>query len=200
MISSLYSKIPQRVRLLILFIIIILIAYFVLRFLGVGTRNVPEDFLRARQEASLIASEIVAISGQSTDHLDEIARLDKDAKYTEALVLISQELERNREAREKAIQLSAQLERMAKNLGQISPASAGQIALQAISSETALISRLITYNDYLAQLLEVLRQKFLGKTDGDKITELIAEINDEAKAINDLNQKFNDVMKEFDLK
>lgn len=200
MITDLYSKTPKRIRLLILFIIILLLAYFVLRFLTVETKNVPEDFLRARQEASLIASEIVVISNESTNNLNEIAQLDKERKYTEALVLISQELERNRQAREKAIKLSVQLETMAKNLSQISPASASQVALQAISSETALISRLITYNDYLTQLLEILREKFLGKNEGDRISELLVKINDEIQAINDLNRKFNEVMGEFDLK
>jgi len=200
MISTFYSKIPHRIRILILFIVIILAAYFVLRFFWVDIKNVPEDFLRARQEASLIAQDIVTISNESTNSFDEIARLDKERKYTEALVLISNELERNRQAREKAIKLSVQLETMARNLAQISPSSAGQKALEAISSETALISRLITYNDYLTQLLEILRGKFLGKNQGDKIPELIAQINGEIQAINDLNQKFNDVMKEFDLK
>jgi hypothetical protein len=89
---------------------------------------------------------------------------------------------------------------MAKNLAQISPASASQKALEAVSSETALISRLITYNDYLTQLLEVLRGKFLGKNSNDKIPELIQKLNNEAQAINDLNQKFNETMKEFDAK
>jgi hypothetical protein len=200
MISNFYSKIPQRVRILILFIFIILLAYFVLRFLIVDVKNIPEDFLRARQEASLIAQDIVTISNESTNSLGEIARLDKERKYTEALVLISKELERNRQARERAIKLSVQLETMAKNLAEISPASAGQKALEAISSETALISRLITYNDYLTQLLEILRGKFLGKNQGDKIPELIAQINGEIQAINDLNRKFNETMKEFDLK
>ncbi len=200
MISNLYFKVPKRVRLLILFIIIILLAYFVLRFWAIQPKNVPDDFLRARQEASLIAQQIVSFSNESANNLDELARLDKEGQHTEALVLISQELERNQQAREKGIELSVQLETMAKNLAQISPASASQVALQAIASETALISRLITYNDYLAQLLEVLQEKFLGKSSDGKIAELIGKINDEIQAINDLNQKFNDVMKEFDAK
>ncbi|MDP3015265.1 MAG: hypothetical protein Q8N28_02545 [bacterium] len=198
MIGNFYFKIPRRIRLLIIFIIIIFTAYFILRFLNAEPRNIPSDFLAARQEASLIAQDIVLLSNESTNRLNEIAQFDKDRKYTEALILISQELERNREAREKAIKLSAQLEIMAKNLAKISPASAGQIALEAISLETALISRLITYNDYLTKLLEVLREKFLEKHNGDQVSELISKINDEAKAINDLNQKFNEVMKEFD--
>jgi len=163
------------------------------------TKNVPEDFLKARQQASVIALEIVAISNSSSFNFSQIAQLDSQGKYTDALVLVSQELERNTEARRKAIDLSVQLATMAKNLDKISPASAGQAALEAISSETALISRLIDYNDYLTQLLQILREKFLGKISGDKISELITKINDEAKAINDLNQKFNDVMKQFDV-
>ena len=200
MISNFYFRISKKIKILIFFIVIILIAYFILRFLSVETKNIPSDFLVARQEASSIAQDIVLISGESTNKLDEIARLDKEREYTEALILISNELERNRQARENAIKLSAQLEIMARNLSRISPASAGQIALEAISSETALISRLINYNDYLFQLLEVLREKFLGKIDGDKVSELIFKINNEAKAINDLNQKFNKVMMEFDLR
>lgn len=199
MIGNFYFKIPRRIRILIVFIIIIFIAYFILRFLSAEPRNIPSDFLIARREASLIAQNIVSISNESTDRLNEIAQFDKDRKYTEALLLVSQELERNHQAREKAIKLSAQLEIMAKNLAKISPVSAGQIALEAISSETVLISRLITYNDYLAKLLEILRGKFLEKQNGDQVPELISKINDEAKAINDLNQKFNEVMKKFDL-
>ncbi len=200
MIGNFYRKIPRRVKLLIVFLIIILLGYFVARFLFVDAKDVPEDFLQARQEASLIAQDIVNLSNQSADNLDEIAYLDGERKYSEALTLISQELERNRQAREKAINLSVQLEKMARNLSEISPPSASQTALEAVSSETALISRLIIYNDYLTQLLEVLRDKFLGKTDGDKTNELIAKINDEAQAINDLNNKFNKTMEEFDLK
>ncbi len=198
MIANFYFKPSRRIRILILFIIIILLAYFILRFLAVEPRNIPKEFLGARQEASLIAQDIVAISNQSTDNLAKIAAFDQERKYTEALLSVSQELDRNQQAREKAVKLSVQLEMMAKNLAQISPASAGQIALQAVSSETALISRLITYNDYLAQLLGVLQGKFLGKSDGDKIPELISKINEEAQAINELDQKFNNLMKEFD--
>jgi hypothetical protein len=200
MISAFYSKIPRRVKLIILFLIIILIAYFVLRFVGTETRNVPPDFLNARQQASAIALEIVTISNNSSTDFNTIAQLDSQGKYTDALNLVSQELQRNAEARTKAIDLSNQLTTMAKNLNKISPASASQTALEAISSETALISRLIDYNDYLTQLLQVLQDKFLGKVNGDNIPELISKINGEAKTINDLNQQFNDIMAQFDVK
>ncbi len=183
---------------MLVFLLIILVSYFVIRFLAIEPKNVPEEFLRARQEASSIADSIVSLSGESAKKISEIAELDKKREYSEALNLIVQELERNQQSREKAVELSKKLETMAKNLADISPAEAGQTALQAVSSETALISRLITYNDYLYQLLEVLRGKFLGKNGGDKIQELINKINEESSAINDLNKKFNQIMKEFD--
>ncbi|PIZ44601.1 hypothetical protein COY31_02330 [Candidatus Wolfebacteria bacterium CG_4_10_14_0_2_um_filter_39_18] len=198
MFSNIYSKIPKRIKMLILFIIIISAAFLAFQFWFADAKKVPSDFLQARQQASLIASEIVAISGQSTNNLSQISQLDKEGKYTEALILVSQELERNKEARDKAIKLSVQLETMAKNLSAISPVSAGQTALEAITSETSLISKLIDYNDDLTKLLEVLQSKFLGKYGGDKIPELIAKINDDVKIINELNQKFNSVMENFD--
>ncbi len=183
---------------LILFIVIISAAFLAFQFWFADAKNVPSDFLRARQEASLVASEIVIISSQSTNNLSQIAQLDKEGKYTEALILVSQELERNKEARDKAIKLSVQLEMMTKNLSAISPASASRTALEAITSETSLISKLIDYNDDLTQLLEILQNKFLGKYGGDKILELIAKINDDVKVINELNKKFNDIMESFD--
>lgn len=200
MIRALYLKLPRRIWLIILFVVIILVVYFALRFVGTATRNTPEEFLQARQEASLIAADIVTISDNSISDFDQIAKLDSQGDYTNALLLVTKELENNQVARKKAITLSDQLAIMAKNLDKISPTSAGQIALQAVSSETELISRLINYNDGLNQLLGILREKFLGKASGDKILELLSKINDEVKAINDLNRQFNDLMSQFDVK
>ncbi len=196
--SNLYLKIPRRARTLIIIFVLVLAIFLLLRFIPIRPKNVPGDFLKARQEASLAAKKIVSISDESSNNIKEVSKLDEERKYSEALNIISRELERNREARGKAIQLSIQLEIMAKNLAQISPASAGQKALEAVSSETALISRLITYNDYLTQLLEVLKVKFLRNGGGDGVPELIQKINNEAQAINDLDKKFNDAMKGFD--
>jgi len=198
MLTSYYLKIPRRIRILIIFFVIMLAAYFVARFLFAETRNVPDDFLKARQQASLAAQDIVNISDDSTSKIDQIAKLDEERNYTDALTLVTEELQKNRTARGKAIELSNNLELMAENLSKISPISFGQKALEAVSSETTLISHLITYNDYLNQLLDILRQKFLGKTQGDGIPDLVKKLNNEAKTINDLNQKFNDTMKEFD--
>ena len=200
MITSLYFKIPRRLRILVLFLLIVFAAYFITRvFLG-ESKEVPREFLEARQQASVIAQEIIRMSDETANRLNEVSNLSQERKYTEAVNLIVQEIERNRQAREKAIRLSAQLEKMTQSISGITPKSASQSALEAVSSEVALISRLISYNDYMIQLLEVLRAKFLGqeKNSDGKIQELIEKINNEARAINDLDQKFNRIMSGFD--
>jgi len=200
MIKNLYFKIPRRMRILIIFLLIVAAVGLIVKTFTPETKNTPKEFLEARQEASLIAKDIIDISGRTAENIKKISDLDKNKEYTGALNLISEELNNNREARENAISLSTKLEIMAKNVSQISPAVAGQIAIQAISSETTLISRLITYNDYLIKLLEILQAKFLEKEKNanDKIADLIEKINDEARAINDLNNNFNNLMTEFD--
>ncbi|MEK7193876.1 MAG: hypothetical protein AAB651_00765 [Patescibacteria group bacterium] len=200
MITSLYFKIPRRLRILVLFLLIVFASYFITRvFLG-ESKEVPREFLEARQQASVIAQEIIRMSDETANRLNEVSNLSQERKYTEAVNLIVQEIERNRQAREKAIRLSAQLEKMTQSISGITPKSASQSALEAVSSEVALISRLISYNDYMIQLLEVLRAKFLGqeKNSDGKIQELIEKINNEARAINDLDQKFNRIMSGFD--
>lgn len=200
-ITNFYFKIPRRLRFFIVFVLLIIAAYFIFYLLAVNSKikDVPDEFLSARQEASLIAQDIIRFSDQTANNISKISDFDKEEKYEDALNLIAKEIDHNRQAREKAISLSAQLEKMAQNISGIEPPEAAQIAIQAVSSETALISRLISYNDYLLQLLEVLRQKFSEeKNINGRIAELVAKINGESKAINDLDKNFNQLMAKFD--
>jgi ABC-type Fe3+-hydroxamate transport system substrate-binding protein len=192
-------KIPRKFRSFLIFLAIVLIAYLLIKILPTDAQKVPTEFLNAKYNASSVAQDIVSISNQLTNDLDEISRLESEKKYTEAINLLAQALEKNKEAREKAVLLSEELAKMALAVPNISPSGASQIALQAISSETTLISRLIAYNDYLNQLLEELRLEFLGKSSGgNKIQELISKINEEVRAINELNAKYNTLMEKFD--
>lgn len=196
MFNSIY-QIPKKIRIFIIFIIIIFLTYFAVRLINPRPYTPPE-FLKAKEEASLIAKDIVSISGKTAGNISQISNFDKEGKYTEALNLISEELTNNGKARSQAVNLSVQLEIMAKNLADISPASMGQTALQAISSETTLINRLINYNDYLIQLLGILQKRILGQGGSSvQISELIGKINNEAGTINDLDKNFNQLMTDF---
>jgi hypothetical protein len=100
-----------------------------------------------------------------------------------------------------AIRLSEQLTVMAEQAPRIRPDYAKELATEAVASEVALVSRLIYYNNYLAQLFETLKVKFekpwTTYLDG-QVNDLINKINDEAQAINELNKKFLASMAELD--
>jgi len=199
MVRKLSFKIPKKFQAVLIFLAIVLAAYFLIRILPSSAQKVPAEFLEAKYNASSIAQGIVTLSKDLTKNLEEINRLDSEKKYSDAINLLTQEIDRNKETKNKAINLSEELSRMALAVPNISPASDSQVALQAISSETALISHLIVYNDYLNQLLEELRLKLLGKnTSSSKIQDLILKINEEVKTINELNIKFNSLMDKFD--
>lgn len=163
-------------------------------------KSIPVEFAEARLKGAAVAQTIVVFSGSALKSLETIAQYDKRGDTSEALILISRELIKNRDTHDAAIKLSVQLEKMARNISDIRPASARHLATEALSSEVALVSRLLTYNDYLNQLFEVLRAKFSNpyyRANG-KVAELIDKINEEAKAINELDKKSNDAILEFD--
>lgn len=192
-------KLSKKFRTILVFVAIVLVAYFLIRLIPINAQKVPKEFLEARANASLIAQDIVNISNDLTKSLEQVNQFNSEKKYTEAINFLAQEINRNKDLNQKAIKFSEELGKMAVAIQYISPASAGQLAVQAISSETILISRLMVYNAYLDQLLEELRLKFLGqKTDDQKIKDLISKINDEVKNINALNVQFNSSMDKLD--
>ena len=164
------------------------------------TKSVPFEFAEARLKGSAVAQSILVLSHDSLKSLEEISQYDRQGNTAEALILISRELIKNRETHNAAIRLSTELEKMAQNIPDIQPSSARQLATEAVTSEVALVRRLLSYNNYLTQLFEVLRQKFskpYSNTSG-RVAELISKINEEAQAINDLDKHFNNAILEFD--
>jgi hypothetical protein len=161
---------------------------------------VPSEFSEARIKGAGLAEKIVELSNESLANLEAIAKYDEQGNTPEALTLLSKEVIKNRETHEEAIRLSAQLEKMARSLSEIKPARARVLATEAVSSEVALVSRLLSYNNFLLQLFEVLRDKFQNpRSDANgRVEELIAKINEEARAINDFNRRFNQSLAEFD--
>lgn len=177
-----------------------LAVFFLAKYLFFADKNVPQDFIDARLESSAIAGEIVRLSKDVIELLDDIAQNDRLGNRAEALALVSSAVVNNQSSQQEALRLSVELEKMARLLPQIEPARARELATAAISSEVALVSRLISYNDLLNQLFELLRSKFVmgyGNSNG-KVHVLVEKINAEAQAINDLDRRFNEAIKEFD--
>ena len=162
--------------------------------------HVPAEFSEARINGAELAKHIVDLSNESLGSLETIAKYDEAGKKSEALILISKEVLKSRDAQAEAVKLSSQLERMARSINDIEPSSARVLATEAVSSEVALVSRLLSYNDYFLQLFEALRDKFQNpgtNTDG-KVKDLVAKINEEEQGINTFNQRFGQSLAEFD--
>ena len=173
--------------------------YSVIQFMF-SRAHVPSEFSEARIKGAELAKKIVDLSNESLGSLETIAAYDRTGKKSEALILISKEVLKNRDAQGEAIQLSSQLERMARTINDINPTKARVIATEAVSSEVALVSRLLSYDDYLLRLFEALRDKFQNPsfyTNG-KVQELVGKINEEAQAINTFNYRFSESLAEFD--
>jgi DNA repair ATPase RecN len=163
-----------------------------------GAEQIPQDFISARSRGAAISQEIVASYQQSLESLKTISELDRDGRHYEGLRIVLQELNVNSETRSRAQELAAELEKMTSAVQLIKKEPARNKAVEAITAEVTLITHLITYNEYLYRLLETIRSKLSGEKHQETITELIDRLNSEAKTINELNEKFNALIAEFD--
>lgn len=172
-----------------------------LRYVVFPPRYLPSEFSDARTKGAIVAQKIVELSRNTLSQLNEVSKYDQQRNSSEALIAISNALIANRENQVESVRLSSQLTAMAENLSRIQPERARQLATQAVTSEVALVSRLLYYNTYLNQLFEALKVKFekpwVSYLDG-QVQDLVTKINDEAQAVNELNKEFNAYMAEFD--
>jgi len=173
---------------------------YVAAYLILPQHFVPAEFSSARIEGAKLAERIVTNSGASLANLQAIAEHDRRGRRTEALVLISQEFTRTKDTQDAAVKLSARLEAMARSIDSIRPQEARSVATEAVTSEVALVSRLLSYNELLKELFEVLRQKFENPTldTNGRVEELVGKVNEEARAINESNTHFTESLAEFD--
>ncbi len=162
---------------------------------------VPQTFQEERRQGSVVSSEIVSLLSDSLKNLEKISEADRNYQFAPAVELVYQEIARTKLAKEKAVNLTSSLDKMAKAVPEINPVKARNPAMQAMSEEVSLISHLVVYNDTLNALLETLRYKFLGdiRYDAEDVQKLISNLNREAGEVNNLNDSFNKTMREFDL-
>lgn len=177
------------------------IAIFVIAFLAFvispfAKNGIPSTFNEARINASSLSQEIVSILGETSG---SIGKLQEAQRQSESLEIVLNSMQDVKNARDKASELALQLEKMALSVPDISPDKAKQTAIVAISSETALINKLISYNEGLNNLLFVLQKRFNGgNVSIENINNLIDDINRTADEINEFNKQFVDLIKKFD--
>jgi len=202
MLKNWYNNLPRKIRKIIFLVVILLVGTFVAYlFWSFSNTYVSDLFANSRQSAWEYAKVIADSVKDTPKNLETIQSLERDGKDDKALTLLVTEAQKNAVAQDAAIKLSGELEKMAKEIPSIKPKEAGQSALVAISSETALIYRLISYNSYLANLLGLLRDRITGKLSSvEKINQVVDSINNEIDSINKLNSQFVEYMNQFDKK
>ncbi len=181
-------------------VILIVLAYFLVRYVVIGPKSVPEGFVAARTSGAAAATDIARLSNESILKLDEISKKDAEYDFGGAMVLISAELLRNKELKSKALSLSNELAKMANSLSRIQPRQARELAAEAIGYEVALVSRLISYSDTAEELFELLKSKYNGGEFfvTEQVNKSIDELNLTARTINTFNKAFEETLRKFD--
>lgn len=177
--------------------IVIAVGYFAR--LGNTFEAVPPDLLAARQEGSVIAQDIVNLSNDFSSDLEKINQLDKERKHAEALNIATDMLQRIPEVKNRATDLSKELEKMTSALTTIKSEEARAAAIESITNRMALIGRLFSYSEYLLQLSKVLQDRFREIPNNQSVAELTTQINAEVTAINNFNRAASEAMNRFDV-
>jgi ABC-type bacteriocin/lantibiotic exporter with double-glycine peptidase domain len=190
----------KKVRLIIIVIVVIFVFAFIAFIFSPLSRNkVPSTFSNSRQSASAYAQTIVSTLDETTKNISDLGAGKLFTTRSAIADMVSAEIQRNQDVREISVKLALELEQMAKQIPNIYPESAAQTALIAISQETALIGRLLSYNNDLGQLFLLVQDGLVNNNwRYTEMNTLIKRINDGAQEVNDLNTRFTDEMQKFD--
>lgn len=191
----------KRVMITIAISVAVIAAIFTLiAFLDNQSISVPQEYLNAKNEAALASAELSALVSESLKNLAQIEELDRQKNTQAALDLIELENERKQQKLDASVKLASSLEAMARISEVITPKEAGRLAVENISTGVTMVSRVVSYNNYLEQLFEALKYKLrTGKlAPGVSVKKLLKSINEEAQAINTLSDRFTVLEKQFD--
>ncbi|MDP3999585.1 MAG: hypothetical protein Q8P76_03275 [bacterium] len=192
-------RIKKDTKIALIILLAVVAIYFWVQYV-VASVFVPDNFTEARKSSAAVSAEIISVLDESLKTLQTISERDQNYAFSSALKLVSAEIDRTKESKKKATELTLALDKMARAVPEISPSKARNLAVEAVSSAIALISHLVIYNDSLNGLLDTLRYKFSGdiRYDAKDVQVMVQNMNREAKEINALNDLFNQKMREFD--
>lgn len=176
----------------------VLLAGFLISWFRLSSADVPGIFQEGRMQGAIIADSIVGLSNDISADLSKVNQLDLDGNPREALNLTTAIRLKVIDLRLEANSLSEEVKKMISGLNDISSPEVKQAALEAITNRLAIISRLISYSEYLDQLSEVLTHHFRGTPDNRQVSTIIAQINAEVTAINNFNRQAAEAMERFD--
>lgn len=191
------SIFSRRAAIIGAFLLLVFAGYF----LGVrrlDSSTPPEEFSEARMRGAVISQEIVNLSNEISKDLETVNQLDNEGKSREALSAVVPVLEKTNNLKKKAAELSGELEKMTAGLLKVKSQEAQRAAMESITNRMALISRLLSYSDYMTQLAETLRRRFINASTTQSVAEVVGQINAEITAINSFNRAAGQAMDRFD--
>lgn len=147
---------------------------------------------------AIISQDIVNLSNEISKDLEVVNRLDNEGKSREALSAVVPILEKINNLKKRAAELSGELGKMTASLLNVKSQEAQQVAMESITNRMALISRLLSYSDYMTQLVDVLRRRFINASTTQSVAEIVGQINAEITAINSFNRAAGQAMDRFD--
>lgn len=194
------NRMSKKTQLILMVVAgVVAVSFLAFVFSSLSKKDIPDSFYASRQAASSYAQGIVSMLDETNKNITALQKGTVFQTRSEIADMITAEIQKNKDIREKAIQLALQLEQMAKDVPQISPSDAAQTALVAVTQETALIGQLLSYNNDLNQLLVLAQEELVnGYRDYVSMNEIITKVNKGAQDINDLNGRFNNELKKFD--
>ena len=188
-------KIIKKFRFFLIFLIVIGLSLGVWSLFFSRDNYIPQSFIDARRTSAIVGDQIIGLSSESSDGISKIQKFQEDKKYNEALDAIVAERKRVSNMRDKGSELLQSLSAMTQSVSEIGPEASRTAALQDINYDTGIVNHLISYNEDLDQLLQIIASRVLY---GEDITagfkDLITKINGEIGTINDLNKKFTEAM------
>ncbi len=182
-------------------VIIIAIAFGLLSLLLSGEAYaIPPAFIEGRTEGAAASEAITVIINDSLKTLSEVAAFEERGDIASAVYLIRGEINKTTERQKHASALASAMEKMALAIPDIKPAAAQQIGLEAVSAQVANVSHLVTYNEYLTNLFNLLNERMRGNPEATtkKVQDLVEKLNEENNTINKLNSQFNRSLVQFD--
>ena len=182
----------------LIFVLLILGSYWLINFSYTKSINIPEAFNLSRMQTALISEEIINLSNQIKTGVSKVNELEEKKDYKGAFNTLSEINLKIINVREKAFELSKELQTMTLELNNIKAGGAEKFALASITNRVTIINHLINYTDYLSQLNSALEKRFYGKDNKDEILSLINKINAEVDAINEANEKAKADIQKFD--
>lgn len=162
--------------------------------------GVPRAFFEARLKAAGAANNLAVLINNSLNNLHRIEQFEAGNSNDQALSLVEFEIGRKQEKQSAAVLLAGYLEDMARAGMTISSSGARGLAIEAVTSGVSMVSRIVSYNSSLDQVFSAIQEKISSGSapTGVNIRALLASVNNDGKAINDLNASFNETLRKFD--